>query len=302
MRDWWRRAGAILKATWDELRRDNAMMLAAAVAFYATFSLAPLLLLLLHAGAVFFGRHAAREQLLAFVRDTAGPNAARAAGRILVAAADADGGVTVVSVILLLIASSAVFRHLKAALNLVLDVPTKKDGGFLRYVKNRAFAAVMAMTGIVVVISALGATAVLAWLREHAPDALVRAAVIWRGAELLISFGVIAVVFAAVLRFVPDIRLKWRHTGAGAALAALVFTLGQFLITVYVSRTRFTAAYGAAGSVVLLLLYVYFTVAVILAAAELAEILARRDRDFRNDRRKLQDGEHYEARKSDETV
>ena len=298
MRNWLRRAMAILKETWDELRRDNALMLAAAVAFYATFSLAPLLLLLLHAGALFFGRDAAREQLLSFLRDTAGPNAARAAGRVLAAASDADGGVTAVSVILLLLTSSAVFRHLKAALNLVLDVPTKADGGFLRYLKTRAFAAVMAVTGIVVVVSALGATAVLAWLRANAPDALGGLAVVWRGAELLVSFGVIAAVFVAVLKFVPDIRMKWRYAGAGAALAALVFTGGQSLITAYVSRTRFTAAYGAAGSVVLLLLYVYFTVAVILAAAELTAILARRDREFRDDRRRLQDGQHYHPRKS----
>lgn len=302
MRDWLRRAGAILKATWEELRRDNAMMLAAGVAFYATFSLAPLLLLLLHGAALFFGRDAAREQLLGFVRDTAGPNAARAAGRILVAAADADGGVTFLSVILLLLASSAVFRHLKAALNLVLDVPTKEDGGFLRFVKNRAFAAVIAVVGIVIVITALGATAVLAWLRGHAPDALVRRDVIWRGAELLISFAIINAVFTGVLKFVPDIRMKWRRAAGGAALAALVFTFGQFLISVYVSQTSFTAAYGAAGSVVLLLLYVYFTVAVILAAAELTEILARRDREFCDDRRRLQDEGEYRPRKSDEAV
>ena len=301
MRNWLRRVLAILKETWNELRRDNALMLAAAVAFYATFSLAPLLLLLLHAGALFFGRDAARAQLLEFVRDTAGPNAARAAGRVLASASDADGGVTAVSVILLLLASSAVFRHLKAALNLVLDVPTKEDGGFLRYLKNRAFAAVMAVTGIVVVVSALGATAVLAWLRANAPEALGRAAVVWRGAELLISFAVIAAVFAAVLKFVPDIRMKWRFAGGGAALAALVFTAGQSLISVYVSRTRFTAAYGAAGSVVLLLLYVYFTVAVILAAAELTGILARRDREFRDEQRRLQDDEHYQPRKTNQT-
>lgn len=299
MRNRLQHAMGILKRTGEQLRRDNAMMLAAAVAFYATFSLAPLLLLLLHAGALFLGRDAARQQLLDFVRDTAGPDAARAAGRVLIAASEADGGVTAVSMILLLLASSAVFRHLKAALNLVLDVPTKEERGFLRYLRNRVFAAAMAVTGIVVVISALGATAVLAWLRANAPESLGSAVVVWRGAELLVSFGVIAAVFAAVLKFVPDIRMKWRHAVAGAALAALLFTAGQLLISMYVSRTDFAAAYGAAGSVVLLLLYVYFTVAVILAAAELTEILARNDREFRDDRRRLQDGHHHHPRKSE---
>lgn len=302
MRACFRRTAAILKATWRELQRDNAMMLAAAVAFYATFSLAPLLLLLVRAGAVLFGRAAARQQLLDFIAGTAGPNAARAVGRIIVAASEADGGATAVSVVVLVIGSSAVFRHLKAAMNLVLDVPTRQDGGLMRYLRNRAFAALMAMTGIVIVITALGTTSVLAWLRANAPYALGRVALVWRGAELLVSFAVIAIVFAAILRWVPDIRMKWRHVGAGAALAALVFTAGQFLISVFVSRTRFTAAYGAAGSVVLLLLYVYFTVAIILAAAELVEILARRDGDFRRHRRRLQSDRHHEPRKSEEAL
>lgn len=302
MPDWLRRIPAFWKLTREELRRDNAMMFAAGVAFYATFSLAPLLLLLLRGGAVLFGHQAARNRLLGFMEDAAGASVAAAAGRVLRAASQADNGATAASAILLVIAASAVFRHLKAALNVVLDVPTREDGGFLRYLRNRAAAAVMAVTGIMVVTGALAATAVLAWIRAHAPGTFGRLELVWRGAELLVSFAVLTIVFTAVLKFVPDIRMKWRHAGTGGALAALVFATGQFLIGVYVSRTRFTAAYGAAGSVVLLLLYVYFTVAVILAAAELMEVVARGDRDFREERRRLQDGRRYRRRKSDERV
>lgn len=296
----WPRIKRVLKDAWDEWKHDNAMMLAAAVAFYATFSLAPLLLLLLRAGAAIFGRAAARAQMLELVRDTAGANAARAVARVLAAASENDGGATAMSILLLLIASSAVFRHLKQALNLVLDVPTQADRGVVRFLKNRAFAALMALTGIVLVVGALGATAVLAWMRARAPQAIMRAVAVWRVAELLVSFAVLMLVFASILKFVPDIRMKWRHVAAGASLAALAFTAGQSLISVYVSRTSFSSSYGAAGSVVLLLLYVYFAAAVILAAAELTEVLARADRDFRSDRRRLQDRQQYQPRKTDD--
>lgn len=293
-----RRIGSVLKATWQEWKGDHAMMLAAAVAFYATFSLAPLLLLLLHAGAIVFGRDGARAQLIEFVRDTAGGSAARAVGRLVAAASETEAGATAVSAVLLIATASAVFRHLKMALNLVFDVPTRKEHGVLRFLRARAFAALMAVIGILLLVSALGVTAALAWLRQNAPQIIGDAAVLWRGAELLVSFTVVAVVFAAILKFVPDFALRWRHAAMGAAIGALVFSAGQLLLSVYVARVRFTAAYGAAGSVVLLLVYVYFTVAVILAAAELTEVLARRDDEFRDARRRVQDDQHYQPRKS----
>lgn len=297
MRPRLRRIGTVLRAGYDEWNRDNAMMLAAAVAFYASFSLAPLLVLLLNAGALLFGEEAARRRLLQFVTDAVGADAARAVERLIVAASQTDAGTTAVSVVLLVLSSSAMFRHLKVALNIVLDVPTKDEGGVLRFLKKRLFAAVVAIAGIVVVLSALGATAALAWLRANAPE-MIGGAMVWRGAELLVSFGVVTLVFGAILKFVPDIELKWRYVAICAPLAALLFVTGQFLISIYLARARLTAAYGAAGSVVLLLVYVYFTVAVLLAAAELTEIFARNDAGFRHDRQRLQEGERYHARKT----
>jgi membrane protein len=290
---------AVARAAWQEWKRDNAMMLAAAVAFYAIFSLAPLLLLVLNAGALFYGRTAARAELLEFVGHTVGSGASRAVGRVLAAAAESNAGATAISVVLLLLGASAVFRHLKTALNLVLDVPTPEQRGILRYLRSRLFAAAAAVSGIVVLIGALGVTAGLAWLRVNAPEVVGRAPALWRGGEVLVSFVVLVVIFGAILKFVPDMALTWRSTGLASALAAIVFTCGQLLIGLYVARVRFTAAYGAAGSVVLLLVYVYFAVAVILAAAELMEVLARRDDEFRDQRRRLQKEQHYQPRKQD---
>ncbi len=294
-----RSAAALTRATYREWQRDNGMMLAAAIAFYATFSIAPLLLLLLNAGALLFGEETARARLLALVTDAMGARAAEAVDRIIIAASRTDAGATVASVILLLLSASAVFRHLKTALNIVLDVPTKKESGVLRYLKNRVFAAVIVVAGIVLHLSALAAMTGVAWIRDNVPEILGEAAGLWRLAEMAVSYGLLAVVFAAILKFVPDIELKWRHVAIGAGLAALLFVTGQLLISAYLARASVTAAYGAAGSVVLLLLYVYFTAAVILASAELTERFARDDAEFRNDRRRAQDEQAYSPHKEE---
>lgn len=294
-----RSAAALTRATWREWQRDNGMMLAAAIAFYATFSIAPLLLLLLNAGALLFGEETARARLLALVADAAGARAAAAVDRILLAASRTDAGATVASVILLLLSASAVFRHLKTALNIVLDVPTKKERGVVRYLKSRAFAAVVVIIGIVLHLSALGAMTGVAWIRENLPEVLGDAEGLWRAAELVVSYSLPAIVFAAVLKFVPDVELKWRHVAIGAGVGALVFVGGQQLISAYLARARVTAAYGAAGSVVLLLLYVYFTAAVILLSAELTERFARDDAEFRSERLQAQAEQGYSPHKEE---
>lgn len=297
-----RRAISVIRAIYREWQKDNGMMLAAGVAFYATFSLAPLLLLLTNSGAMLFGRASARSRLLELVGDSVGPGAAAAVERILLSARQTDAGATAISVVLLLIAASAVFRHLKVALNVVLDVPTDDQGNVVwRFLRDRLLAAAVAVTTIVLIISALGVTAILAWFRRNAPAVLSEIAIVWRGAEFLTSFVVLAIVFTGILRFVPDIRMEWRHVVRGGAVAAALFVVSQYLITLYVARASFTAAYGTAGSVVLLLFYVYFTVALLLATAEATEMVAREDAAFRRERHELQERQHYEPRKPDGT-
>ena len=297
-----RRAISVIRAIYREWQKDNGMMLAAGVAFYATFSLAPLLLLLTNSGAMLFGRASARSRLLELVGDSVGPGASAAVERILLSARQTDAGATAISVFLLLVAASAVFRHLKVALNVVLDVPTDDQGNIVwRFLRDRLLAAAVAVTTIVLIVSALGVTAILGWLRRNAPGVLSEIAIVWRGAEFLTSFVVLAIVFTGVLRFVPDIRMEWRLVVRGGAVAAALFVVSQYLITLYVARASFTTAYGAAGSVVLLLFYVYFTVALLLVTAEATEMVAREDAAFRRERHELQERQHYEPRKPDGT-
>ena len=295
-----RGAAGLLRAAWGEWQRDNAMMFAAAVAFYATFSLAPLLLLLLNTGAIVFGERAARVRVIELVGETVGPRAGHAVARLMEAASDTEGGVTALSAVLLVIAASAVFRHLKFALNTVLDVPTREDSGILQYIRRRVFAVVIVIVAIVLLLSALGTVAGLEWVRANTPEALMADAAIWRSIELAASFVMVAILFGMVLKFVPDVDLDWRHVAVAATVAAAIFAAAQWLLGLYLSKSNFASAYGAAGSVVLLLVYVYLTTSVLLAAAELTEVIARRDVVFRSRRREAQDEQDYQPRKEAE--
>lgn len=297
MRERLRTIWQLVRNTFREWQHDNAMMLAAAVAFYATFSLAPLLLLLVHGGALIFGEEAALRRLLDVVANAAGERTAGAVQRIIVAAADSDTDTTLINVGILIIGASAVFRQLKQALNLVLDVPTEADGGVLPYLRKRAFAIVVVIAVIALIVAGLVMTAVTEWLRSNVPDTIFASGLLWRLLDRAIFFILLAFVFAAILKYVPDVALTWRHVAPGAIVAALLYVLGQLLLGLYLAHGNLASAYGAAGSVVLLLVYVYFTVAVLLAAAELSEVIARRDPDFRYARQRAQSEHQYAPRK-----
>lgn len=293
-----RTGAALLRTAWGEWRRDNATMLAAAVAFYAAFSLAPLLILLLSAAGTLFGTEDARTRVLGLVTTAGSARAARAVEQFIVSASRTDdAGTNVLSMIVVVISASSVFRQLKRTLHVILDVPIRTERGFIRFVRTRAFAVAVVVGAIVLLVVILAVTAAMEWLRANTPEAVFADAFLWRGGKLLLSFVMLTMLFGAILRFVPDVRLAWRHAGSAASLAALVFVPGKFLIALFVARTRPAPLYGGAGSLALVLIYVYFTVAVLLAAAELAEVLARRDAAFVARRERLQQNAGYEARK-----
>ncbi|MEO8380658.1 MAG: YihY/virulence factor BrkB family protein [Acidobacteriota bacterium] len=284
-----RNSAAILRTASDGWRRDDATLLAAAVAFFAAFSLAPLLVLLLSAAGTLFGAEDARTRVLALVTAAGSPRAARAVESLMIrAAATDDSGTNIVSVFVLVISASSVFRHLKRTLHLIFDVPIRKEKGWIRFARTRAFAVAVVVGTIFLLVIILAAGASLEWLRANTPEAVFADAALWRTTELLLSFVVLTVLFGAILRYVPDVRLPWRQTGWAAALAALVFVAGKFLIAQFVTRTRPASPYAGTGALTLVLIYVYFAAAVILAAAELAEVLARRDAAFVSMRERLQ--------------
>lgn len=291
---------AVGRELFREWKHDNASMLAAAVAFYATFSVAPLLVLSLGIAAMLLGAEAAQREVVEVIARTINPRTALAVQRLLSRAAADDGvGVTIVSAVLLLAAASGVFRHLRIALNLILDVPAAEAPGWKALVRGRLVAVVMVIAALALLLGSVALTAVLATVRKFVPAIPAGEVAVWRTVEMAGTTLLVAGVFAAILKLVPDAKLAWRNVRVAAVAAAVLFGAGRYLLGAWLSRTNITSLYGAAASLFVILVATYFAVLVLFLAAELTEVLARRDEDFTGDRARKQAARRHRRRKSD---
>lgn len=279
-------------ATARDWKRDNASLLAAAVAFYAAFSLGPLLVLVVSTGALLFTEQRAQAEAVELAARAMGPQTGDAVARLLRAAtAEERTGITLVSAVLLFLSASAVFRQLRLALNIVLDVPPREGRGLVTWLRSRVIATLMVVATLVLLLTAVAATSVLAAIRRNAPSFAGFDVALWTAVDFVLTTLVVAFIFGGIVKFVPDVRLRWRHVAVGSLAAAVLFTAGRYAISLYIARSELTSLYGAAASLFVVLLAIFFGTALLLLAAELTEASARHDRAFREERDRLQHDE-----------
>jgi membrane protein len=268
----------IAKETVGEFFEDDALTLGAALAFYTALSMSPLLVLLLwFASALGEG---AQQQLVAQMQGLVGPEGADAIGAI-VDNADAEPGLGnvagVVSLVTLVASVSGVFSQLQYALNTIWDVkPTPERSGMRAWLWKRALSAgVVATVGFLLVVS-LAVSAAVAAASEYAGHVLPGSDAIWQGVTFVVSLGVTTVLFAVIFRFLPDVTVGWRETWIGALATAILFSIGRFAIGFYLGQSSVGSAYGAAGSFMVLLVWVYYASLILFLGAELTQVVARR--------------------------
>jgi membrane protein len=263
---------ALVRAVWREWKRDNASLLAGAVAFYAAFSVGPLLLIIVSAARTLVDDDWALAQILGAVGQFVNPRTATAVERLVRSDEGSDDiTITIISGTLLLLGSSAVFRHLRIALDLILDARPVEERKWLRAIRARAFAVLMVIATLFILLSSVALTAVLAAVRgwtEHI--------VVWRVIDLITTTIVIAALFGAILRFVPHARVSWRNIWPGVVVAAVLFSSGRYVLGLYVGTANVTSIYGAAASLFVVLIAVWFAVITLFIGAELTKISARR--------------------------
>lgn len=297
---WWKRTWALLRQVFDEWQSDNATLLAAAVAFYATFSLGPLLLVIVAIGGMFFSEEATQREVIQATARLANERTATAVEKLVQTATSGDRtGVTAVGLVLLLFGASGIFRQLRLALNLVLDIPDPPEG-WKAFLRSRLIALVMVIATMCLLVVLVMMTATLSMLRQLIPNIPGADVALWRTVDFLVSTMLVAVVFAAILKWVPDVKLKWRHVWKGAAVAAVLFSVGRLLLSLYLQRAMVTSIYGAAASLFVTLVMIFFAVLVILLAAELTEILGRRDPEFTSEAEKARQAAGDEGKERDE--
>ena len=265
---------AILRLVKETVRQwyaHDTFQLGAALAFYTVFSMAPVLIIAIGIAGLVFGKDAARRQVIDEIQQTMGSTVGAAIQNTLQYAQDTQWGTvaTAVGSVVLLFGATSVFAELQTALNTVWGVKLRSDSGVWAMIKTRLLSfAVVVVIGFLLLVS-LVITAGLATLNEIlTPASHPGGIVFWRVVNGIVSFGFITLLFAIIYKVLPDVRINWRDVWIGAAVTALLFTVGKYLIGLYVGRSAVTSSYGAAGSLVVVLLWVYYSSQVFLFGAE----------------------------------
>jgi membrane protein len=269
-------AWELLRDTAGEWWADNAPRLGAAVAFYTMLSLAPLLVVVTAAAGFLFGEEAVRGELFHQMKDYVGADGAAMVQSLLANAHQTGSGVgaTVISVVVLLVGATGIFTELQDALNVVWNVePGKQSGGILGVIKDRllSFLMVLLIGGLLLALVVVGAG--LAAVQNLAGDLLPGG---WlRVADLAVSVGMLTLLFAVLFKTLPDVEMSWKNVWIGALVTAVLFTLGKFLIGLYLGFSSVGSSYGAAGSLAVFLVWVYYSAQVFFFGAEFTQVYAR---------------------------
>jgi membrane protein len=268
----------LLKEAWRAWQEDSTSEWSAALAFFTLLSLAPALVFIMAIAGFVFGEGAARGEIIAQVSGLVGPAGAGAIQAALSGARQRAGLATVVGAVTLLVSATAVFAQLSTSLNRIWRVPPAPAsiGSFIKvYLRQRLFSFLMIVAiGFLLLFSLLAST-VLALVASYLRGTLPVPAGLLQAVNFAISFGLITVLFAMIYHFLPDRKSPWRVVWLGAMVTSLLFTLGQSAIAALLTSSRLASAYGAASSLAVFLLWIYYSAQIFFLGAEITAAYAR---------------------------
>jgi membrane protein len=259
---------------WNDAK---AQTLGASLAYYTAFSIAPLLVIILAVAGLVFGQQAANGQVAGEIAATAGPKVASALEEVLANArfSPATPWALAASAIMLLVGASGVFAELQNSLNTIWQVQMKPDAGLLQMVRDRFLSFAMVLVTCFLLFCSLVLTAMLYTLTETIhPQLLPGGAVLWQWSNFGLSLVIITVLFGLIYKVLPDAVIAWRDVWVGALVTALLFTAGKHLLSLYLTYASPASAYGAAGSLAIFLLWIYYSAQIFLFGAAFTRVYA----------------------------
>jgi membrane protein len=274
----------VLRCSVSEWFEDRAASKGAALAFYTLFSLAPVLVLVIAIAGFFWGPEAARGELLGQLQGLVGKQGAEALQLVLQGARDKEEGkfATVVAAVLLLFGATTVFAELKDSLDEIWHVPPPKNASFWNVLRTRLLSfGIILVLGFLLMVS-LVVSAALQILENFLAGFWKDATVLLGWLAQVVSFLVIAALFAVIYKLLPRIKLAWKDVLIGALGTAAMFTLGKYLIGLYIGNSGVANSFGAAGSLIALLLWVYYSAQIFFLGAEFARQYALQMGSLRN--------------------
>ncbi len=261
----------LLKTTFKEWNAKDPFRESAVIAYYSIFSIPGLLVLIITVAGYFFGKEAVAENILGQISSTMGADTAKQISEVLTKANSAKSSVlgSILGVVVLLVGATGVFIELQKTLNQIWHVTAVKKKGILPIIRARLFSfglilAIAFLMLISLVVSA-AITAITGWIKADSSAVL---STIVHIVNFFISLAVISFLFTLIFKILPDAKIKWRHVWLGAVLTGLLFTIGKTALAIYFEKADPGSAYGAAGSVILILLWVSYSSMIVFFGAE----------------------------------
>jgi membrane protein len=274
MQDWW----PLVKGATTAWVADYAPSMGAALAYYSVFSLAPLLLIVISIAGLVFGQEAVRGEVFIQLQGLLGSDASSAVEGLLASVSKPAEGVasTAIGVVLLLLGATSVFGELQDALDRIWRAPARsRSGGLWGLARARLLSFGMILGIAFLLVVSLVFSAVVAALGKWWSGALGEWTLVAQVFDLLVGFGLTTTVFAMIYKTMPRVSVKWRDVWLGAVVTSVLFTAGRFLIGTYIGRSNLASGFGAAGSLIVVFVWVYYSAQVFLLGAEFTWIYAK---------------------------
>jgi membrane protein len=275
LRDWW----DLLKGAVDAWSDDYAPSMGAALSYYSVFSMAPLLLIVVSIAGLAFGQEAARGEVFGQLRGLMGDQAAAAVEGLLTSLARPERGITstIVGAVVLLIGATSVFGELQDALDRVWRAPVRdRSGGIWKLVRSRLLSFGMILGIAFLLMVSLVLSAAISALGKWWGGVFGEWELLLQAVNLIVGYAMTTLVFALIYKMMPRVDVRWKDVWLGAAITALLFTIGRFLIGLYIGKSGIASGFGAAGSVAIIFVWVYYSAQIFLLGAEFTWLYARR--------------------------
>ncbi|MEL6495174.1 MAG: YihY/virulence factor BrkB family protein [Cyanobacteria bacterium J06623_7] len=272
-----RKIARLFQETFKEWQEDKASRIAAALAYYTVFSLSPLLVIAIAIAGAFFGRETAQDEIIAQVTALVGEDGVKPVMMALnnMSQPKIRGIASLISIGVLLLGASGIFAQLQDALNTVWKVKPQPGQGMLPFIRKRIASFFMVLAIGFLLILSLMLSAAVSTLSKYQTDYLPGSDILWENLDFIVSLGLMTFIFCLMFKYVPDVKIAWKDVFVGAVITAVLFLFGKFLLGVYLSRGSLGSAYGAAGSLIVLLAWIYYSAQIILLGAEFTQVYTR---------------------------
>lgn len=270
---------AFAKSVVSEFNNDNAMKLGASLSYYTIFSLAPMLVVIISVAGIFFGKEAIQGEIYGQIKWLIGTDAAKQVQELIKNAelSNKSGMAAVVGSVTLLVGATGVFAEIQDSINFIWSLKAKPKNSWLKYLTNRFLSFSLIITlGFLLIVSLLANAFIDIFsgkLKLYFAEATVY---LFSTVNFLIIFLVISTLFAVIFKVLPDGKIRWKDAFVGASATAILFMIGKSLIGFYLGQSNIGGAFGAAGSVVIILLWVYYSSIILFLGAEFTKVYTQK--------------------------